>query len=239
MRAVAGENTEFIAKVWCRRHFSLLLFRSGMSRVCRLCFLGVVTNPGVTAVLLSVAPTEDQICEWETTRRRYCHTALCVGSWLSLDKSKSDSSHCHSYWLYWKVDGRIVFLRLFKVRSKFESGTKMKHFRFQAKVSLFYLCVKDWNTFAKQGRISKVQTGGPLVICRLAAILVGSTLCSIKTLPFVLSLACKNYVPPSDFLQEGENNVEMTAGFPPACLAELTGLPVTAKDSAAFDLPGG
>ena len=55
----------------------------------------------------------------------------------------------------------------------------------------------------------------------------------------MLSLAWKNNIPPSEFPSKGENNVEMMAGVLPVCLADLTGFPVTAKDSAAFDLPGG
>lgn len=49
----------------------------------------------------------------------------------------------------------------------------------------------------------------------------------------------KNIIPPSKFPSKGENNVEVMAGFLPVCLA-VTGKPVNpAKDSAAFDLPGG
>ena len=49
----------------------------------------------------------------------------------------------------------------------------------------------------------------------------------------------KDNILPSKFTSKGENTVEMMAGFLPMCLGELTGFPVTAKDSVAFDLPVG
>lgn len=48
------------------------------------------------------------------------------------------------------------------------------------------------------------------------------------------------HIPPSEFPSKGEDNLEMEMdGLLPVCLAELKGFPVTAKDSAAFDSPGG
>ncbi len=53
----------------------------------------------------------------------------------------------------------------------------------------------------------------------------------------MLSMTWK-HIPSFEFPSKGENTMEMMAGCLRVCLAELTGFPVTAKEAAAFDLPG-
>lgn len=100
-------------------------------------------------------------------------------------------------------------------------------------------CRRHWKTFVKHCSIFQGPDQRPSC-CKLTCCDSGwlHALRYINILYFMLSLTWKN-IPFFKFPSKGETSMEMTAGSLPVCLAELTGFPVTARESAAFDLPGG
>lgn len=141
---------------------------------------------------------------------------------------------CHSNWLNQKIKTWMMFLRSFRMHSNTsvnvvqKSKTSGFNHWFHAPLAYTYVCAKDTGTHKREHLVFS---------CLAVLIDWRNTLSYINILYF--NVFSRKDVSPSKFTSKGENNVQIIAGSLSVCLAELTDFPVTAKDSAAFDLPGG